>query len=610
MTSDGQSTFGNPAIVAARWFIQGLVDAGVRHFCVCPGARSAPIAWALSTRTDIDVTVHVDERSAAFFALGMARTSGRPVMVSCTSGSALANLLPAVTEADHSRVPLVLATADRPPELQDRGAPQTMQQQGLFGASVRWCHDAGPPGPSAIDGDAWHRAAVRAVAVACGARPGPVHVNLPFREPLFPNEADRLPWTASPMRSFWHGAAATGDAAPLMRALQGAQRPLWVVGQLREFPGATQDELAAFVSAARAWGAPILACALSGLRTIDDCSDCGVIAHADVLARDPELRALLKPDLIVRVGATPTSKALGQWLGAECADVPMWLVEPSDDFREPAARPVQQIQLRVQALTAALKSSSPIGRGMRPLLAWRQLWLDADAALERTIDRLAADSGVWQERKEARGLPEEAHAMLTVVRSLGPDDLLQVASSMPVRDLDHVVSCTPGPMIASNRGLNGIDGTISTAAGAAWARRDEAGRTVVVLGDVAAIHDMTGLAATRLQGMRLTVVVINNDGGGIFGFLPINDGSDAFERFFSTPHGMDFRHAAAQFGATWQVVDSGEALAQALQRTAAGVHLIEVRTVRSRNRECYRALWPELLTAARGTLSAGPERSP
>ena len=153
MPSDGPSTTGNPAIVAARWFVQGLVDAGVRHFCVCPGARSAPLAWALSTRSDVDVTVHVDERSAAFFALGMARTSGRPVMVSCTSGSALANLMPAVTEADHSRIPLVLATADRPPELQDRGAPQTMQQVGIFGASVRGSHDPGPPGPGRVDGD-------------------------------------------------------------------------------------------------------------------------------------------------------------------------------------------------------------------------------------------------------------------------------------------------------------------------------------------------------------------------------------------------------------------------------------------------------------------------
>ena len=606
MPSDGPSTTGNPAIVAARWFVQGLVDAGVRHFCVCPGARSAPLAWALSTRSDVDVTVHVDERSAAFFALGMARTSGRPVMVSCTSGSALANLMPAVTEADHSRIPLVLATADRPPELQDRGAPQTMQQVGIFGASVRWSHDPGPPGPGRVDGDTWHRVAIRAVAAACGARPGPTHVNLPFREPLFPNDADRLPWSASAMRSSWHGAAAMGDATPLMHALQNARRPVFIVGQLRELPAVNSHDLAAFASAMSHVGAPIVACALSGLRTIDGASEYGVIAHADVLARDPDIRSALTPDLIVRIGATPTSKALGQWMGAEWADVPLWLVEPSDDFREPAARPVQQIQLRIQALTTALKSVFPTVCTDHETNAWRRRWLQADGVVRDTLGQMAADGISWQSRNTASAMPEEAHAMLTVVRALGPGDLLHVASSMPVRDLDHVTSCAPGPMMVSNRGLNGIDGTISTAAGAAWARREGPGRTVVLLGDVAAIHDMTGLAATRLQGMRLTIVVVNNDGGGIFGFLPLNDGSDAFERFFSTPHGMNFEHAAAQFGATWHGVDSADALCDALAHTANGVHLIEVRTVRSRNREAYRALWPALLLAVRNTLFEVP----
>lgn len=606
MPSETQSASGNPAIVAARWFVQGLVDAGVRHFCVCPGARSAPLAWALSTRLDIDVTVHVDERSAAFFALGMARTSGRPVMVSCTSGSALANLLPAVTEADHSRIPLVLATADRPPELQDRGAPQTMQQLGIFGASVRWSHDPGPPGPGTVDGDAWHRAAIRAVAAACGPRPGPAHVNLPFREPLFPNENDRLPWSAPSLRSSWHGAVAKGDATPLLDALLTARRPLFIVGQIREFPGVTQHVLAEFACAASHVGAPILSCALSGLRTIARGSEYGVIAHADVLARDAETRSFLKPDLIVRIGATPTSKALGQWIGAEWANVPVWLVEPSDDFREPAARPIRQIQLRLPAMTIALKSGFPAACAKEETLEWRRRWLQADAVIRDTLEQMASDGTSWQSRREASGLPEEAQTMLTVVRTLCPDDLLHVASSMPVRDLDHVASCAPGPMLVSNRGLNGIDGTISTAAGAAWARREEPGRTVVVLGDVAAIHDMTGLAATRLRGMRLTIVVVNNDGGGIFGFLPLNDGSDAFERFFSTPHGMNFEHAAAQFGATWHSVDSADALSQALENTADGVHLIEVRTVRPRNREAYRALWPELLRLVRNTLFEVP----
>ncbi len=603
MSADSPSIVGNPAIVAARWFVQGLVDAGVQHFCVCPGARSAPLAWALSTRSDIDVTVHVDERSAAFFALGMARTSGRPVMVSCTSGSALANLLPAVTEADHSRLPLVLATADRPPELQDRGAPQTMQQMGVFGASVRWSHDPGPPGPGLVDGDAWHRAALRAVAAACGSRPGPTHVNLPFREPLFPNETDRLPWTIPARRSSWHAAQAPGDAAPLLHALREARRPLFIVGQVREFPGVTVNALAEFASAARHVGAPVVACALSGLRTIPNVGSLGVVAHADVLARDPALRAAMKPDLIVRVGATPTSKALGQWIGAEWADVPMWLVEPTDEFREPAARPIQQIQLRLHSLTAALQDSFPVACARSETLAWRQRWLDADATIQTTLRAMALESVVWREEPEALALPEEAHAMRVVVNALRPDDLLHVASSMPVRDLDHVVSCAPGPMMVSNRGLNGIDGTISTAAGAAWARRNHAGRTVVVLGDVAAIHDLTGLAATRLPGMRLTVVVINNDGGGIFGFLPLNDGSEAFERFFSTPHGMDFRHAAAQFGAVWHGVDSVKGLEQALEISVDGVHLIEVRTVRSRNRAAYLALWPRLLSAVHTTLA-------
>ena len=581
-------------LLAVRSIVDGLVAAGITDVVACPGSRSTPLALATRAHPGLRVRVLLDERSAGFFALGLARASRRPVAVVVTSGTAVANLLPAVVEASLARVPLLLLTADRPPELRDRGAPQTIDQVGIFGGYVRWFCEL-----PLLDGAPETRRHVssvvgRAVATARAAPAGPVHLNIPFREPLVP--ATGLgpldPRGVSGAHDRRHGLftsvisgraeLGTADLMALASRLASVERGLIIAGP--------QDDPAlpaALARLAAATGYPIAADPLSGVR-------CGphdrtlVLGHADHLARPgPWLDAHL-PDLVIRFGATPTSKPLATLLG-EVAPAQI-VVDGDGGWREPAIIPTTFIHADATAVADGMTdaiASIRAGQGARLPSPWSTDWTAAD----RTADRALLEwlAGVETHDEAFEGLP---FALLGELLPAGA--LLWAGNSMPVRDLDDwLAGSDRGIRPLSNRGANGIDGVISTALGAAAA---DVGPVALVVGDLSFLHDLNALVAARMHGLSATIVLIENDGGGIFSFLPQATAAvpgsglpEHFEELFGTPHGIDVGPIVTALGGEYRPVGPGDlrhALTESIGRT--GVRVLGFRTDRGRNVELHR----------------------
>jgi 2-succinyl-5-enolpyruvyl-6-hydroxy-3-cyclohexene-1-carboxylate synthase len=547
-----------------RAFADELARCGMTDACTSPGSRSAPLVLALVREERLRCWSHVDERCAGFFALGLAKTSGRPVAIACTSGTAAANLAPAVHEAREARVPLIVLTADRPPELRDVGAGQVIDQVKLYGAAAKWffevgVHDAGDEGLPWI-----RQLACRAYLTACDGRPGPVHLNFPLREPLLPDgplPADRTarrdgrPWVSRlPARS-----------EPV--ALSGAHGVRGVI-----VAGRSDDPSAGSAAAELAAGAgwPILADPLGGGRR-----ERAAMAHYDAFLRDERLAAELAPELVVRVGDLPTSKPLRTWLAA-MGETRQVALDPHAAWQDPSSS-VAEI---VAAGPADVVPPAPAAG------EWLERWRALDRAAAGAIDEALGDA--LSEPRVARELGG----------LLPADATLFVASSMPVRDVETFFPVRPDPPRAlSNRGANGIDGTVSSAFGAAALAT---GPAVLLTGDVALAHDVGGLLAARRLGLSLTIVLLNNDGGGIFHFLPIADVADAFEEHVATPHGLDFARAAELYGCSHHhVTDLGDlrtSLARALG--AGGTTILEVRTDRADNVAVHGRVWDAVRAAA------------
>ena len=461
-----------PAIRFAAALLAGLRDGGVSHLFLSPGSRSAPLALGTA---GLGLQVHTfhDERVAAFAALGAAKATGRPVALVCTSGSAVANWLPAVTEADASALPLLLLSADRPPELRDRGASQTMPQARLFDPFVRWSTEAITPsdgGPDLI-AEATHLAR-HAMQAALGPNPGPVHLNLPFREPLYPEgglpalEAS-LPLPLPPLPPIF-ASRSTIAAADLHRAaaLLAGARGVAVVAGPGELP---DDEARALIALADSLGAPLFAEGSSGLRAYS-----GVIG-----CYEAPLRAgwwdEFRPDVVIRTGEEPTSRALRTWLGGRGT---LHLPLGATRWHHPFATPVLPLASTASALLDAVART--------PAPAPATVSFRAEVRARITDDNAAVEQALECEHRQGR-LPAEPALLRALLDSLTSDHLLHVASSMSIRDLDLCAPQTPaGLRITCNRGVNGIDGTISTAHGLALALPDR--RVVALLGDVAALH--------------------------------------------------------------------------------------------------------------------------
>jgi 2-succinyl-5-enolpyruvyl-6-hydroxy-3-cyclohexene-1-carboxylate synthase len=594
-----------------RAFVDELARCGMRAACTSPGSRCAPLVLSLAGEQRLRCFSHVDERCAGFFALGLAKASGLPVAVACTSGTAAAELLPAAVEAHEARAPLLLLTADRPPELRENGAGQAVDQLKLYGGAAKWFFEVGTH-PASVERLRWMRTlACRAYWTALEGRPGAVHVNFPLREPLVSDEplpdeqtgrpdglpyVARLPATAAlrardaAARDAVCNPARAGAEGVLSGLIAGARRGVVVAGRNERRTGAqspSPGEAAAAFAAAAGW--PLLADPLSGARRGE-----AAIAHYDAILRDQAFAASLDPDLILRVGDLPVSKPLRTWLSGLAA-VHQVALDPEGAWQDPAS-----VLSHSLALDPAVALSELVPAQRRAEDTWLAGW--------RSADQLAAEAMLGVLGRG--GLSEPAVAAELGVL-LPQQATLFVASSMPVRDIETFWPVRPDPpRVLCNRGANGIDGTVSAAFGAAAAG---GGPVVLLIGDVALAHDIGGLLAAERLRLKLTIVLLDNGGGAIFDFLPVSraamarapappggDGDhDVYERHIATPTGLDFAKAAALYGLSHdRARDVGE-LRAALERALGsdGSGIVEVRGERARNVDLHGQVWSAVSSA-------------
>ncbi len=570
-------------------FIDELARSGVHHVCLAPGSRSTPLALMLARHLEITLWTHLDERSASFFALGLAKARREPVALVCTSGTAAANFLPAVIEARYGRVPLLVLTADRPPELRDVGAPQAIDQIQLYGNHVKWFIEVAMPEATPDLLRYVRMLAGRAAATALASPSGPVHLNFPFREPLVPlpvNSEDwnDFAWTGRPDGQPYVALTQAprvpepGQLSGIAAALAQARRGLIVCGPQDD------PELAVPVTRlAERLGIPLLADPLSQVR----CGKHGrstVIASYDAFLRDGRIAARLVPDLVLRFGAMPTSKPTLLYL-QRYPECPQMLVDGGDGWNDPALLASQVIHADPRHLCEAL--FDVMGNHTKSDPSWLSNWKEIDWRARAAIETRLADTDE----------PFEGRVFAELARLLPDRSTLYAGSSMPVRDLDTFFPAGGQSIrFLANRGANGIDGVVSSALGAA---AGSGGPLLLVIGDISFYHDMNGLLAAKRYGLNVTILLLNNDGGGIFSFLPQAADSEHFEALFGTPHGLDFRPVAELYGAAFTRVDTWEDFREAVQRglMSDGLDIIELRTERDRNVTLHRDIWQAVSAA-------------
>lgn len=542
-------------------FVDELARCGMTHACIAPGSRSTPLALALMKHPKIAIEVLIDERSAGFVALGMAKASRLPVAVVCTSGTAAANLFPAIVEARYGRVPLIALTADRPPELRDTGAGQTIDQIKMYGDNVKWFCETGLPDDSAAANGYWRSTACRAFWSALRGPKGPVHVNMSFREPfLAEGEASALegrawgePWLKQVLGH------ESGLADEAMARIDGHTRGVVTVGT-GDFDGALAAELA------NRLGWPLIAEAASGARLP------GAISTYDAILRSGWHPDGGGPTLAIRIGSLGTSKALKELL-KDCDQV---VIDDGDELLDPERLAGLRLLAHPDDMLPSLNDAIS-SRPAEP--SWKGDWDDAEGLARTAID----------DYLDSLDAPSEPRVARDLAAALPDGSSLLVASSMPIRDLDWFMAPRTGIDMYANRGANGIDGTTSTAAGIAAVKRD----VHVLMGDLAFLHDVGGLASARAMKVDLTIVVINNDGGGIFSFLPQAQMKEGFEKFFGTPHGLSIQRIADAYDCIYERLERAAELPDALDRAASqpGVRIIEAPTDRAANVEIHQRIW-------------------
>jgi 2-succinyl-5-enolpyruvyl-6-hydroxy-3-cyclohexene-1-carboxylate synthase len=532
------------ATLIDQWIRDGVVTA-----MIAPGSRSTPMALAIADRPELRIEVFHDERSAAFAALGVGLASGVPAVALCTSGTAATHFHAAVVEADLSDVPMLLVTADRPPELRDVGAPQTIDQTKLFGSAVRWFHD---PGVAAFEAaHTWRAVARRAFEAAAGMGAGPVHLNLPFREPLVARPGELPPPYLGPVIADVTMVRLGTLALELDR-----ERGIIVAGR-------GVDDPAAVAALAAATGWPVLADPRSNCRGLG-----GTVSCFDAMLRHEGFAAAHLPEVVIHLGEPPASKVLALWLGD--AGGTQVRVSAATGVIDPAHAITHTIGAPVGAFCRRLADELRRGRGSD----WSSQWLNAQ---QQVIEAWSVAGGSSPPLTE----PGVARAVSLF------DGVAVVASSMPIRDVEWFGAPDQRARVLSNRGANGIDGTIATAIGVATA---VARPVVVLLGDVALLHDQSSLAALGRRAVDVRIIVVDNDGGGIFSFLAQAESlaSDRFEQLFGTPHGTDICALAAAHGLPAASTSSSIELESWLRRP--GPWLVRVPSSRDGNVAVHRRL--------------------
>ena len=586
-----------PADRTVHALLQSLFQNGVRHFVIAPGSRNTPITIAATAPgSPFKVWLHLDERSAGYFALGIARQTGEPVALTCTSGTAAANFVPAAVEARLSRIPLIFLTADRPPEARDVGASQTVDQVGIFSTHVKWAVDLPVADAGAIADLERYAATVgaRAAAASLEAPAGPVHLNIPLREPLVDADSETLPFdlgAAEVRRSVAAPATPTPNEIARVASAVSGRRGAIICGPDTNLPAA------AITSLAKLLGWPVIAAPLSGLRAGHHALD-AIIDRADVLARERAFTDPATPEVTIRFGAQPLSKPLNTWL-ATLTETTQIIVDPAvavtGGWRDPDMRTAIAVAADPGAFCLRLLESLDARSTARP--EWLALWAESNAAARTALDAAIV------------GLDElfEGQAVVDLAGALTEGSTLVAGNSMPVRDIDSFFPTMDRAVrIVGTRGASGIDGVNSGAAGAAAVA---SGPVALLIGDLSFLHDVNGLWPIRRHDLSLTVVLVNNDGGGIFSFLPQRTSMPArFEEWWGTPHGLDLSHAVALHGGRHAILESGPtsgasaAIGDALQRP--GLDVLELRTNRDRNVALHQQVWAAATEAVRHAVVA------
>lgn len=572
-------TSGRQNLEWAAALVDELVRAGVLWFVVAPGSRSTPLVLAAHAHPRAKTVVHLDERSAAFFALGVGKATGRPAAVVTTSGTATANLLPAVVEAAQSESPLLVLTADRPTRLLGGDANQAIDQAHLYGRYPKASFDAGAVSTDADSVLHLRQIGSRAAQAAAEHPHGPVHVNVPFSKPLQPDEHvgsldfEGLVGARREGRAFTKVAGTPGRPsreaiAAAAEALSGARKPLIVAGP----SPVDATSAAAARQLAHMWGIPLATDPLSGARFVaSQGAETLAADYADAFLANAQVADVLRPDVVIRFGRSPTSARLNELcVSAARQGAPVVVFDAGGRWKDHRATVSQVIvgdpRSAIEDLTAVLPALSELD------VEWSEQWRAATRAAHEYMLGLEADPNF------------EAEVARAAARSIPEGGTFFVSSSMPIRDVDAFVTSQEfNGRALGNRGASGIDGIASTALGAAAALDAP---TLCLIGDVAFLHDVGGLLAARSVDAPVVFVVVNNDGGGIFHMLPIRAHEPAFTEYFATPHGLELSHAAALYGLSYKRVTSDQVEASARDAfTEGGGHVLEVRTDRDRNAE-------------------------
>jgi 2-succinyl-5-enolpyruvyl-6-hydroxy-3-cyclohexene-1-carboxylate synthase len=551
-------------------FIDELHQSGVKRVVISPGSRSTPLALLFAKHPAIEVFINIDERSAAFFALGMAKADNEPTAVLCTSGTAAANYYPAVIEAKYSRVPLVVLTADRPHELREFGAPQAINQINLFGSHVKWFDEMALPEQTGTMIQYAKRTASRGTAIARSVPEGPVHFNFPLREPLIPN-MDYVFQEGKQGTSIAQGMSVVPPAVleRLSMTLAQKQKGIIVVGP--------QDDKAvvdAVISLAEKLNFPVLADPLSSVRSGNH-SKTHVIDGYDSFLRSEKVKQMVVPDIVIRVGAMPVSKALTIFL--KNLDIDHWVIDSGEMWRDPAGKATEMIYAdEAQFINQLSEAVNPHDSKED----WLENWVNINRAAQQQVAEYQAASETL----------DEGMAVRTLIESLPEEAVVFASNSMPIRDIDtFFANNSKNIRVMGNRGANGIDGVISTALGICATGNP----TYLVIGDLAFYHDMNGLLAGKMHKLNLKILLINNNGGGIFSYLPQANEKEHFELLFGTPADLDFSHTASLYGAHFNKAENHEQLSQSLSEwdSHEGLSIIEAITSRNENVLNHREMW-------------------
>jgi 2-succinyl-5-enolpyruvyl-6-hydroxy-3-cyclohexene-1-carboxylate synthase len=563
---------GLTAYIAA--FVAELTKTGVKDVVISPGSRSTPMALVMSEHPDLRIHVQVDERCASFYALGIAKASKKPVALLCTSGTAAANYYPAVIEASISRVPLIVLTADRPHELRDVGAPQAIDQIHLYGKNVKWFVEMAPPENSVEMIRYARTVCARAAATASSYPAGPVHLNFPFREPLIPIMDEGLFEVGEREGGYidihsGHLSLSAEMFREIGHDLSSYRKGIIICGQMESVEFA--DEVMALAAKLQF---PIIADPLSQLRSGEH-SGTYIIDAYDTFLRNEEAQEVLQPEVIIRFGAMPISKALTIFVKNN-REARQLVIDSGGGWREPS------------------------------LLASNMLYCDETVFCKNVRETVEAvnNSTYFDTWKSVNALTKEKLAEVSKVKELSEGKLfhqlaemlpegstLFVGNSMPIRDLDSFFLFNNKKIkVMANRGANGIDGVVSTALGAAAV---SAQPCYLVLGDLTFYHDMNGLLAAKLYQLNITILLINNNGGGIFSFLPQANEPKHFETLFGTPLDLDFSHAVKMYNGKFDVISDWAHFSDVFieNQSIPGLKVMEIRTARDRNLIEHRNLW-------------------